>query len=291
MTRRFLKTHFIAAALLLAVVSTAASWAVVVPRSERQSLLFRHPDLDFAQLYLAGDRLANAVNSARFTALGVRPDATQVDLRTGRFATLYPGVALLPGRGAGNRLTWEALDTAAPATARELELAAARAFRGYLERHAEELGIDLAEVADPSRVAVVDDDFIQIYSTRLVGGIPVLDSFLQGTIRYGNLVLFGAANWGDVDAGFVPALSAEQALAAVASRIAPAVVGPTWKGANLAWIPVSQDAELALSAIGTGLDHRLELPELEESGARSVSVACPTEAGGRTVSSGAGAEI
>ncbi len=257
MTTRFLKVHSIAAALLWTLASTAATWAVVVPHSEQQSLLFRHPDVDFGQLYLTGDRLASQIDSGRFAALGVRPESTQVDLRTGRFATLYPGVALLPGSGVGNRLTWEALGERAPQTSRELQLAAAQAFRGYLARHAEELGIDLAEVADPSRVAVIDKDLIQIYAPRLVGGHPVLGSFLQASIRFGNLALFGALNWGDVDAGVAPALTAEQALEAVAARIAPALVGPTWKGANLAWLPVAHETELAPAAIGTGLDYRL----------------------------------
>jgi hypothetical protein len=256
-TRVLSKSQSIAAAFLAAAVTAAAGWAVVVPQAPQQRLLFTHPDVTYGQIYLAGDALVNEVGAGRFAALGVRPEATQIDLRTGRFATLYPGVSLLPGNGVGNQLTWDALGSAAPQSERELELAAEKAFRGYLERHSEELGIDLAEVASPSRVAVVDKDYIQIHSTRLVGGRPVLGSFLQASIRYGNLVLLGAINWGDVDSGLAPALSAEQAKTAVANRIAPADLGATWKGSNLAWVPVSREAELDAAAIGTGLDYRL----------------------------------
>ncbi len=257
MTSCYRKMQSIAAALSMSVAFAAASQAVVVPQSEQQSLLFRHPDVDFAQIYVGGQSLVNEVGSGRFEALGVSPAATQVDLRTGRFATLYPSVALLPGRGVGNRLSWEALEVPVPQSKRDLEQAAAQAFRGYLALHADELGIDLAEVADPSRIAVIDDDYIQIYAPRLVGGRLVLGSFLQASIRYGNLVLLGAINWGDVDAGLAPVLTSEESLAAVAARIAPAGIGSTWKAGNLAWLPVARESNLAPSAIGTGLDFRL----------------------------------
>lgn len=257
MTSRFPKWHSIASAVMMSVGCAASSQAVVVPQSAQHELTFRHPDLDFGQLYANGATVESAVGGDRFAALGVAPATTQVDLRTGRFATLYPGVALLPGSGVGNRLTWEAVGAEAPGTNRELQLAAGKAFRGYLSAHADELGIDLAQVADPSRVAVIDRDYIQIYAQRLVDGVPVLGSFLTASIRYGNLALLGAINWGDLDGGIAPALSAQEALAAVANRIAPAAVGASWKTANLAWVPVSQEAALAPGDIGTGLDYRL----------------------------------
>lgn len=120
MTSRFPKWPSIACAVMMSVGYAASSQAVVVPQSPQHELTFRHPALDFGQLYANGATVESAIGGDRFAALGVAPATTQVDLRTGRFATLYPGVALLPGSGVGNRLTWEALGTEAPGTNREL---------------------------------------------------------------------------------------------------------------------------------------------------------------------------
>ena len=146
----------------------------------------------------------------------------------------------------------ENVGMAAPRSGKELEAAATIAFRGYLERHAAALGLDLAELAGAGKVTAVSDDFVHIYIPRVVGGVEVRDSYVVATIKYGNLILFGMNNWADLNASVAPRLSAEQAEEALRQHVGHDQFGSGWKNHELRWLPVSGDD----AAAGT-LSYRL----------------------------------
>ncbi len=245
--------------LALALCTIVAPLAAVqAPETDQHlRLIYRHPDLYVSQQQLSGDRLGEAVDAMRFAVLGVDAASTQIDLRTGRFATLLPVEPLLPGTGVGNQLRWADLGLGAPQTRIGLEQAAWEAVRGYLERNAEALAIDPAELANPGKVTVLSDDHIIVYVPRVVAGWPVIDSHLTLVLRFGNLVSLGTVNWAEADATVAPAVSREQALASVRHHLGAFAFGSQWKGSQLAWVPVSTRELLAAGDVGQGLELRL----------------------------------
>jgi len=228
-----------------AAILSAPALAYRTPGDRPEAALeHRHPALDVAPR-LEGVAAAERPELERaLAALDAPAAGAWVDLRTGRFSSLLPATPLLPG--GGNRLSWNGLGRRAPANEAELRAAAAEAYAGWLERHGAALGIDPAEVVTPGRVSVLAPDHIVIVSPRVAGGLPVLGSALVAVVRHGNLVLWGAEGWGDLDAGFDAALDAGAARAVVATHVAPREVGE-WKGTTAAWLA---------AAAGEGIEYR-----------------------------------
>jgi hypothetical protein len=258
----------------LAVVALAAlpAAAFVPPQDEKnRTLEFSRPELQYPQLHVVGSAVASQVGADKFSSLGVSPESSYLDQRTGRFSGIQPVTPLLPGTGVGNQLTWTGLGKQKPSGDIELGQAAWDAYRGYLEQNAQILGLDLSQVVSPGRVSIIDPNYIVIYTPRVVAGLPVLGSGIVATIRYGNLVLWGTMNWGDVDASLTARIDETQAVAAVQRHLGAVAFGSSWKGSELAWQPVSADESLPANSIGGGLEYRLVWivrPDLGERGAR-----------------------
>ncbi|MFN7964048.1 MAG: hypothetical protein U0002_22485 [Thermoanaerobaculia bacterium] len=219
------------------------------------SLLFRAPELQISELSLGLNRVP--AEQPRASRLVSSAELAQLDLRTDRFLTLATAVPLLPGAGVGNSLSWADRGQAEPKTNAELAGVAWQALKSWLVANRAALRINPSELADPPRVTVLSPNFVQIYIPRRVAGLPVRDSYLTATLRYGNLVLFGATNWGDVTALPTPSLSANEAIEALARRAAPFPVGQAWKASELAWVPVATASSLTATEAGTGLGYRL----------------------------------
>jgi hypothetical protein len=218
---------------------------------------FRHPDVYVRQVHENVARIPGENASAALGRIGSPADAAYVDVRTGRWARLQPVEPLLPGKGMGNSLTWEALGRRAPANDAELAAAAWDAFAGWLARHSEDLRIDPSEVVAPGRVTVLSPDHVQIWSPRRVAGLPVRDASLTASIRYGNLVLFGVENWGDLrDAGLAE-LTAAQAVRSLERHLVARELGSSWKQPELLWVPVSTVDAPDASTYADGLGYRL----------------------------------
>lgn len=256
MNRRFPQAvRFAMAALVCAIapplLAVSPSESVVADR-----LVFQQPELQVSELSYPADRLTDPDQRARVTHLGSTARLAHVDLRTGRFTTLMPGTPLLPGSGVGNRLSWATAGLAAPRSVTDLQQQAWAAFRVWLNQNSGLLQINPQELVD-ARVTVIAPDFIQIWAPRTVAGMPVRGSFITGAIKYGNLVLVGTGNWGDIVESPVARLSEAEAADALARRSAPYSLGSRWKASELAWQPVATATSLAQEDLGTGLAHRL----------------------------------
>ena len=238
------------AAVLILGAAVALPAVAVVQQNQRaaDSVQFRAAELTLTGPVQRASDLAAFAADPRLLELGVAADKAYVDVQTGRFSALLMGTPLLPGRGLGNHLSWNTLGAAQPKSAKELEAAATVAFRAYLENHAEALGLDLSQLAGAGKVAAVNDDFVHIYIPRVVGGVPVRGSSLVATIKYGNLILLGLENWGDLDRSAAPTISAREASAALRRHVGADLFGSSWKGSELVWVPL-QAAQ--------GLDYRL----------------------------------
>ena len=200
---------------------------------------------------------ASANAQADLAALG--PVAKgHVDMRGGRWASLLLSEPLVPGKGKGNGLQWANLGRGAPKNEAELAAAAGRAFKDYLEANDHPLRIDLDELPDPGKVAVHHDGaIIQIYMPRVYEGIRVRGSHITATINHGNLTLFGADNWGDINVSTAPGITQSAALKAVQAHVDPYPVDGEWGKSELVLVPVARGRNPKQVTVGQGFDYRL----------------------------------
>ncbi len=246
------------------VLATGPLAAIVEPDGDSTvaAKAYRHADLDVQDFYLTLAQVpAAAASEARraLGELGVATGGARLDARSGRFETLLPARPLLPGDGAGNTLAWDDLAIAAPADRDALEGAGRDAFRGFLEVHAQALGIDAGELGEVGVTAHEGGDLIQIHVLRRIDGLPVAGSYVSGVVNHGNLVLLGVHRWDAAPAlGPDPTrLSSDQAGAALRRYLQPLRVSGDWGKPQLLFVPMSRGRKLLDFELGSGYDLRL----------------------------------
>lgn len=219
----------------------------------------RHQNLYIGNQYMPPSQLADSSGFLNdLSSLDIPSHAAYLDVRSGRWGTLMPKVPLLPGSGTGNHLTWQNLNATVPTSYAEHQALAWDAFVGYLQANQSLLQIDLAELEDPGTVTIHDQgDLVQIHAVRVIDGVPVRDTFLTAVINHGNLSLFGARNWGDVEISSLPSLTQEAALGIVAAHLSPITFDGNWRKASLAYVPMARGLQPAQITPGEGLVHRL----------------------------------
>lgn len=222
---------------------------------------FRHANLHVPNVLQGVEEQAAAAAAGLrrdLAELGVAPEHAFLDVRGGRWGTLLTVEPLLPGTGDRNNLTWDALSMAEPTTEAAWKQAAWSAFVAYLGRHQARLRIDLDQLQQPGNVTVHDHGaLVQIHAPRVYRGVAVRDSYLTAVINHGNLVLFGAHNWGTLELDPSPRVSELQASEAVAAHVEPALASGTWRRPQLAIVPMAKGAVAARSALDRGYDYRL----------------------------------
>ncbi len=255
------RKHIVTVTIIAALAGSA--WALVTPEepTPASELAFRHPDLEISKSFRTSSQLPPELGTEAeldLATLGVDADGAYLDWRGGRWETLLPVEPLLPGTGVGNDLSWQALGLTAPADVAALEQIAWDAFVSYLEVFHEALRIELSELPATGRVTVHDGgDLIQIFAPRVVGGVPVRDSFLTAVVNHGNLILLGAHNWADVDVSTQPTLRLEDASAVVQSYLGSINVSGEWGESALMLVPMARGADPVLVAAGAGYTYRL----------------------------------
>lgn len=120
-----------------------------------------------------------------------------IDPRSGTPSSLVLAVPFVPGSGAGNVLTLDALSSR---LGRRVDRVDAQIVSELLTRfvmdHAETLAIDAAQVAD-ARATRVTPELWHVRIPQQVKGIPVRHAHLSATLSHGNLVLLGTERWGN----------------------------------------------------------------------------------------------
>ncbi len=188
-------------------------------------------------------------------ALGVASDLAFYDLRAGRWGSLLPAAPLVPGSGVGNTLTWAGLGRAAPADDAAYKDAVWRAFTTYLDANRAVLGLDPAELGAPRIGSYENGRLVHVNAGRVVNGVPVRTTLVQGTLNRGNLVLYGTRNWGSIDVSTTPSVSSDQARAVVEGHLSGFTV-TRWRRPELVLLPMaSGDASPANE--GRGYRYRL----------------------------------
>ncbi len=259
----YVRSARFACGLMVAVLAAGPAGAQITPdkSSPIAAKEYRHPQMHIENRVQRVEEQAAAARGPLLDALAelrVSSPAAYVDPRTGRFATLLPAEPLLPGTGEGNTLAWADLSVEAPGTVPEWQQAAWGALMGYLQQHRAALGIEVTELVQPGRIAVHDDGaLVQIHAPRVIDGVPVRDSHLTAVINHGNLVLFGATNWGTVRVPSEPRLTQDEAAASLARHLGALAPASFRRQANLAIVPLSTGPLESVAAFDQGLDYRL----------------------------------
>ncbi|MET0553123.1 MAG: hypothetical protein ABW221_08805, partial [Vicinamibacteria bacterium] len=253
----------LAGGLMAAVVFSEPAAAVVAPdrTSPMAQKEFRHPAFHIPNRVQRVDEQPAASRQGLTDALAdlhASGQTSYLDVRSGRWATLYPVQPLLPGTGDGNSVSWDALAAPQPADVAGWEAAAWQAFRGYVESRGRALGVDVRELKQPGHVTVHDGGaLVQIVAPRVFEGVPVRDSYLTAVVNHGNLVLLGANQWGTVRTASRPTVGEAQARGVVEHHVGKAVAEYRRK-ASLAYVALSAgELESLAGRLDAGYDYRL----------------------------------
>ena len=77
-------------------------------------------------------------------------------------------------------------------------------------------------------------DTIQLYLPRVYRGVKVHNSYVTATINHGNLTLFGANDWGDIEVSTKPKITETAArVGSVQSHVADYAITGYWKKSEL----------------------------------------------------------
>ena len=164
---------------------------------------------------------------------------------------------LLPGGGVGNNLSEQDRLLETPADVAALRANAGRVFRSFLQGNSRPLRIDIGETAAERVTVHREGSVIQVHVPRVHRGVRVRDSYLIGVINHGNLVLFGANKWGDIDVSANPGVSEAAAAAVVVAHVAPFTIIGAWGGSELVLVPLALGQDPDGIPIGRGYTYRL----------------------------------
>ncbi|MFK5854896.1 MAG: hypothetical protein QM503_02120 [Bacteroidota bacterium] len=227
------------------IVFSTHSFAFKSPQtSDLREKTFRHADLAVSQVYLHASQASGpdfARRLSNLTELGVTPESAFLDVRSGRFGTIFTSIPLLPGNGQKNTLKWSKLaGKNSPTDINHHKKIAWEAFINFLIANKPSLGIDLNELQKPGTITIFKGgDLVQINAKRFVNGVPVRDSFINAVINHGNLTLFGTRNWGDVNTSDVATISQQSARENITQYLGDLATQVKWGKTSLLYIPVS----------------------------------------------------
>ena len=256
------KTTFCVMCVCILLVFSDSSHGVVEPERSGIALAeFSIDDLAIQHQFKTTKQLpdqASLTASSRLTALGVNSNLGRIDVRGGRWATLMMSKPLIPGDGKGNKLRWTNIRKSAPSSEAELKNEADRAVRNFIGEFSQSLQIDQNELAPQGKVTLhKDGDTIQLYLPREYQGVAVHNSYITATVSHGNLILFGANDWGDIEVSTKPKITANTARNSVQSHVADYKITGYRKKPELILLPLQKNADPNSNPVGQGYTHRL----------------------------------
>ncbi|MCI0443211.1 endopeptidase, partial [bacterium] len=165
--------------------------------------------------------------------------------------SITASIPLIPGKGVGNHIR----------LIKEVDaLLVANQFRNFIIKNQAALGIDVKQMG-PVKATKVTDRLWQISIPQQVNGVPVRWSRYVAVINSGNIILQGAATWGNVKIDTNPKINAQQALDLgfqyAGGKLSQDLI---WKQPSLEIIPISPKnfaIESFAGSVGSGYGHRL----------------------------------
>jgi hypothetical protein len=255
----------------LALLLSAASWAIVPPQSGSTSLTSRaffKPELTLpitnVPLKEARQQFAglNAGAWEDFFARNGKDFNVYVDARTGAVTALQGSIPFIPGTGAGNKVTLESLRTSlGHAVSKVDEALISELITQFITENQAILGVNPKQLG-PARITAINDYLWQVHIPQLVDGVTVRHARVAATINHGNLILVGTESWTNSTVSTKPALTAEQAFASGGDYLGmyetPSLV---WQQPQLEVVPMTragtQNGQSFIGTFGNGYEHRL----------------------------------
>ncbi len=188
--------------------------------------------------------------------------AIHFDPRSGFPMSITASIPLFPGKGVGNRLTIESVSQQLGRSVKEVNAnVIAELFRNFVIKNQAALGVDVSQMG-AVKAAAVNERLWHISIPQQVNGVPVRWSRYVAAINGGNIVLQGAATWGNVKIDTTPRITAHQAMELgfqyAGGRLAKDFI---WKQPELELIPIApKDFTVGESfggPVGSGYAHRL----------------------------------
>jgi subtilisin-like proprotein convertase family protein len=185
------------------------------------------------------------------------------DPRSGYPMSIVAPIPLIPGKGAGNHLTLDSISQQLGKPVKEVtpEIVG-ELFLNFVIKNQVAIGIDVKQLG-AVHAAKVNDRLWNVTIPQVANGIPVRWGRYLGTINSGNLVVQGAATWGNVDSDTTPRISAFHAMQLgfnyAGGRLSKDRI---WKEAQLEIIPYAPPkfavGEQGFAGpVGSGYAHRL----------------------------------
>ncbi len=254
-----MKTRGISLWLILTSFFLIASGFVFAfqPANDKSDL--RQKEFFLPELYI-GNRAASysevskqLTNKAAIDAFVAQYKAGVInfDPRSGFPMSITASIPLIPGNGAGNHIKLK----------KEVDSkVVAKLFRNFVIKNAAAFGIDVNQMG-PVKATQVTDRLWDINIPQRVNGIPVRWSSFVAVINSGNIILQGAATWGNVKIDTNPKITAQQAVDLgfqyAGGKLSQDLI---WKEPALEIIPISPknfEIENFAGSVGSGYGHRL----------------------------------
>lgn len=196
------------------------AWAARSPEtgSDLEGLAFFRPELTLTgssqHLGAIQGLLANEQQWQEFLSRYGGEGEVYIDPRSGVPTNIMAPIALVPGDGYGNELTFQQLsgDLDREVTGVDEDLVG-DTLLAFIYENQEVLSVDVSQLGEVV-AAKVTENLWQVHLPQVVEGVPVRYSRLTATVSHGNLVLLGGEVWGNVQIDPRPRLSPEEAMRA-----------------------------------------------------------------------------
>ena len=185
-----------------------------------------------------------------------------VDPRGGTAVNIIQAVPLIPGSGAGNRLTLADLGRRLGRRVQAVDQAVvADAALGHIRQIKDLLGIDASQLGEV-KATWINPDLWQIHIPQVANGVPVRHGRIAASISHGNLVVVGTESWGNVRLDTRPKVTGDSGLAAgfayAGGRLADDQILQAPRLEVVPFAPAQYQAGEAFAGpVGKGYDHRL----------------------------------
>jgi trimeric autotransporter adhesin len=185
------------------------------------------------------------------------------DPRSGYPMSIVAPIPLIPGKGSGNQLTLQSISQQLGKLVTEVTAdIVGELFRNFIIKNQAVIGIDVNQLGKV-KASKITDRLWHVSALQVVNGIPVRWGRYLGTINNGNLIVQGAATWGNVKLDLNPKITGAQALKLgfdyAGGQSSSDLI---WKQPSLEVIPIAP-AEFTIGEqefggpVGSGYKHRL----------------------------------
>jgi trimeric autotransporter adhesin len=255
----------------LALCLSAASWAIVPPESNPNSLserAFFKPELYIPITNVPLDEVQAQMSATSlrawddFFARHGKDINVFLDPRTGAVTSIQGGFPMIPGTGVGNSVTLSSMQAQLGRAVSQVdEATVGDLIVKFIMDNQEAIGVDPVQLGEP-RVTQVADYLWMVHIPQQLNGVSVRHARVAAVINHGNLILLGTESWAKPNVSTLPFVSAEQAMAAGSDHLGLyQTPSSLWQQPTLEILPMAradtQNGQSFIGTLGQGYSHAL----------------------------------